>query len=184
MRGANLLFRNVLKFPLNAIDFILELLYNFKMQVDKNNPALLHLNNQLCFALYVCSRGIIKTYKPILDPLDLTYTEYVVLMALWETDKITIKDLGKKIFLDSGTLTPLLKKMVGKNLVTRERSKTDERSVVISLTSKGKSLEKKCRENPDKLICAAKLESVDGESLMQNLHKMIEGFALESDCNN
>ena len=152
------------------------------MQVEKNDSALLHLDNQLCFALYVCSRGIIKAYKPILDPLDLTYTEYVVLMALWENDKIAIKDLGKKIFLDSGTLTPLLKKMVGKNLVIRERSKTDERSVVISLTAKGKSLEKKCRENPDKLICAAKLESVDGETLMQNLHKIIEGFALESKC--
>ncbi|MBD5439962.1 MAG: MarR family transcriptional regulator [Treponema sp.] len=152
------------------------------MQVEKNDPALLHLDNQLCFALYVCSRGIIKAYKPILDPLDLTYTEYVVLMALWENDKVAIKDLGKKIFLDSGTLTPLLKKMVGKNLVIRERSKTDERSVVISLTAKGKSLEKKCRENPDKLICAAKLESVDGETLMQNLHKIIEGFALESKC--
>ncbi|MDE5581349.1 MAG: MarR family transcriptional regulator, partial [Treponemataceae bacterium] len=150
------------------------------MQVEKNDPALLHLDNQLCFALYACSRGIIKAYKPILDPLDLTYTEYVVLMALWENDKVAIKDLGKKIFLDSGTLTPLLKKMVGKNLVIRERSKTDERSVVISLTPKGKLLEKKCRENPDKLICAAKLENLDGKTLMQNLHKIIEGFASES----
>lgn len=150
------------------------------MQVEKNDPSLLHLDNQLCFALYACSRGIIKAYKPILDPLDLTYTEYVVLMALWENDNVAIKDLGKKIFLDSGTLTPLLKKMVGKNLVTRERSKNDERSVVISLTAKGKLLEKKCRENPDKLICAAKLESVDGEALMQNLHKIIAGFATES----
>ena len=146
------------------------------MQVEIDDPALLHLDNQLCFALYACSRGIIKTYKPILDPLDLTYTEYVVLMALWENDRITIKDLGKKIFLDSGTLTPLLKKMVGKNLVTRERSKTDERIVIISLTAKGKSLEKKCRENPEKLICAAKLENVDGEPLITTLHKIIDGL--------
>ncbi|MDE6719638.1 MAG: MarR family transcriptional regulator [Treponemataceae bacterium] len=152
------------------------------MQVEKNDPALLHLDNQLCFALYACSRGIIKAYKPILDPLDLTYTEYVVLMALWENDKVAIKDLGKKIFLDSGTLTPLLKKIVGKNLVIRARSKTDERSVVISLTPKGKLLEKKCRENPDKLICAAKLENLDGKTLMQNLHKIIEGFASASKC--
>lgn len=146
------------------------------MQVDKNGPELLRLDNQLCFALYACSREIIKVYKPILDPLNLTYTEYVVLMALWEKDKIPVKDLGQKIFLDSGTLTPLLKKMAEKNLVARERSESDERSVIISLTSKGKALEKKCRDNPDKLICAAKLEQVDGDALMKNLHKMLSNF--------
>ena len=146
------------------------------MQVDKNDPELLRLDNQLCFALYACSREIIKVYKPILDPLNLTYTEYVVLMALWEKDKIPVKDLGQRIFLDSGTLTPLLKKMAEKNLVARERSESDERSVIISLTSKGKALEKKCRDNPDKLICAAKLEQVDGDVLMKNLHKMLENF--------
>ena len=146
------------------------------MQVDKNNPELLRLDNQLCFALYACSREIIKVYKPILDPLNLTYTEYVVLMALWEKDKIPVKDLGQRIFLDSGTLTPLLKKMAEKGLVARERSESDERSVIISLTSKGKALEKKCRDNPDKLICAAKLEQVDGDALMKNLHKMLSNF--------
>ena len=146
------------------------------MQVNKDDPELLRLDKQLCFALYACSREIIKAYKPILDPLDLTYTEYVVLMALWEKDKITVKELGQKIFLDSGTLTPLLKKMADKNLVVRERSESDERSVIISLASKGKTLEKKCRENPEKLICAAKLEQVDGAVLMKILHKMLEGF--------
>lgn len=146
------------------------------MQVDKNDPGLLRLDNQLCFALYACSRGIIKAYKSILDPLNLTYTEYVVLMALWEKDNIPVKELGEKIFLDSGTLTPLLKKMSLKNLVTRERSSDDERSVIISLTAKGKSLEKKCRDNPDKLICEAKLQEVDGPAIMENLHKILEGF--------
>ncbi len=146
------------------------------MQVDKNDPELLRLDKQLCFALYACSREIIKAYKPILDPLDLTYTEYVVLMALWEKDKVPVKELGQKIFLDSGTLTPLLKKMAEKSLVVRERSPSDERSVIISLTSKGKGLEKKCRENPDKLICEAKLDQVDGDALMKNLHKMLENF--------
>jgi DNA-binding MarR family transcriptional regulator len=146
------------------------------MQVDKNDPELLRLDNQLCFALYACSREIIKAYKPILDPLNLSYTEYVALMALWEKDKIPVKDLGQKIFLDSGTLTPLLKKMAEKNLVARERSESDERSVIISLTSKGKALEKKCRDNPDKLIRAAKLEQVDGDALMKNLHKMLSNF--------
>lgn len=146
------------------------------MQVNKDDPGLLRLDNQLCFALYACSREVIKAYKPILDPLDLTYTEYVVLMALWEKDKIPVKELGQRIFLDSGTLTPLLKKMAEKGLVIRERSESDERSVIISLASKGKSLEKKCRENPEKLICAAKLEQVDGAALMKNLRKMLEGF--------
>lgn len=146
------------------------------MQVNKDSPGLLRLDNQLCFALYACSREIIKAYKPILDPLDLTYTEYVVLMALWESDKVQVKELGKKIFLDSGTLTPLLKKMTAKGLVVRERSASDERSVIISLAPKGKALEKKCRDNPEKLICEAKLEQVDGEAVMKNLHKMLENF--------
>lgn len=153
------------------------------MQVDKNDPELLRLDNQLCFALYACSREIIKAYKPILDPLDLTYTEYVVLMALWEKDHVPVKELGQKIFLDSGTLTPLLKKMTAENLVVRERSESDERSVIISLTSKGKALEKKCRDNPDKLICEAKLEQVDGDALMKNLHKMLDGFKADSQTN-
>ena len=146
------------------------------MQVDKNDPGLLRLDNLLCFALYACSREIIKAYKPILDPLGLTYTEYVVLLALWEKDKVPVKELGKKIFLDSGTLTPLLKKMADKNLVVRERSESDERSVIISLAQKGKALEKKCRDNPEKLICEAKLEQVDGDALMKNLRKMMDNF--------
>ncbi len=146
------------------------------MQVVRNEPVELRLDNMLCFALYACSREIIKAYKPILDPWGLTYTEYVVLMALWEKDSVPVKQLGEKTFLDSGTLTPLLKKMTAKGLVNRVRSADDERSVIISLTQKGRGLEKKCSGNTDKLICSAKLDQLDGEILMKNLHKMLEEF--------
>ncbi len=146
------------------------------MQVDKNNPDLLKLDNQLCFSLYVCSREIIRAYKPILSPLGLTYTGYVVMMALWENDHIGVKELGDRIFLDSGTLTPLLKKMEKDGFVKRERSAEDERSVIISLTEKGHAVKEQCRSNPDNIICAAKLQEIDGDALMANLRKMISNF--------
>ena len=84
------------------------------------------LDNQLCFALYVCSKEIIRKYQPLLEPLGLTYTSYITLMCLWEKDNVSVKELGKRLFLDSGTLTPLLKKMEGQGLVLRTRSKKDE----------------------------------------------------------
>ena len=140
------------------------------------NCPQLKLENQLCFPLYAVSKEITRRYTPFLEPLGLTYTQYIAMLVLWEEKKCNVTELGKKLFLDSGTLTPLLKKMAEKNLVARERSESDERSVIISLTSKGKALEKKCRDNPDKLICAAKLEQVDGDALMKNLHKMLSNF--------
>lgn len=146
------------------------------MKVDKNDPKLLTLQNQLCFALYVCSKEIIRLYKPILAPLGLTYTSYIVMMALWEKDNIPVKDLGEKIFLDSGTLTPLLKKMEKDGFLKRARSEEDERSVMISLTKEGRALKQKCLGIPDELICAAQLQNIEGEPLMNALHQMILNF--------
>lgn len=101
---------------------------------------LLKLENQLCFAVYACSREIIKLYRPILDKLGLTYTQYVTLLALWERDQVMVKELGARLYLDSGTLTPLLKKLELMGLITRTRDKADERNVVIALTEQGLSL--------------------------------------------
>ena len=97
----------------------------------------LKLENQLCFPLYVCAREIVNAYRPFLDELGLTYTQYIALMVLWEEKKITVKALGVKLHLDSGTLPPLLKKLESKGLIVRERSSEDERSVLASITNEG-----------------------------------------------
>jgi len=110
------------------------------------NP--LALNNQLCFPLYAASKELTKRYKPFLDPLDLTYTQYVTMMALWEQDEVSVKELGKRLYLDSATLTPLLKRLEKHGYVARRRSDMDERSVIISLTQKGRDLREQALRVP------------------------------------
>lgn len=100
----------------------------------------LKLENQLCFPLYACSKEIVRRYKTYLDKLDLTYTQYIVMMVMWEEKELNVKELGDKLFLDSGTLTPVLKKLEAKGYVTRERSKIDERTLIVTLTEGGKEL--------------------------------------------
>jgi len=138
---------------------------------------LLKLDNQLCFALYVCSKEIIKKYKPILDPLGLTYTSYITLLALWEEDNINVKDLGKKLYLDSGTLTPILKKLEAVSLVHRKRSEADERNVYISLTKEGKALKEKAATVPKELICSMASSDTTNNSnvdLLPTLHQLMD----------
>lgn len=134
----------------------------------------LKLDNQLCFALYVCSKEIIKKYKPLLDPLGLTYTGYITLLALWEEDNITVKDLGSRLFLDSGTLTPLLKKLESQGYVKRVRSSSDERNVVIQLTDEGKQLKNKAYPVPKDLICSTKLDLSNAREVLSSLHQIME----------
>lgn len=110
------------------------------------------LDNQLCFAFYVCSKEIIRKYKALLDPFNLTYTHYITLLALWEEDNVTVKDLGKKLYLDSGTLTPLLKKLENNGYILRERSLHDERNVYIKLTKEGWKLRDKMIDIPDMIV--------------------------------
>lgn len=141
-------------------------------QIDENE--MLKLDNQLCFALYVCSKEIIKKYKPLLDPLGLTYTGYITMLALWEKDEVTVKDLGQKLYLDSGTLTPLLKKLELQNLVTRVRSLSDERNVVIKLTKNGHELKSKARQVPWDLICSTNLTADSTSNLLLALHNIME----------
>lgn len=109
------------------------------------------LKNQLCFPLYACSRKIVGNYTPYLKPLGLTYTQYVVMMVLWEHETVNVGQLGSILHLDAGTLTPLLKRLEKAGYVTRERSKDDERITVISITDEGNDLKEKCKDIPLKL---------------------------------
>ena len=144
--------------------------------MDENNQdySALALDNQLCFALYVCSKEIIRKYSPFLEPLGLTYTSYITLLCLWEKDNVTVKELGSRLFLDSGTLTPLLKKMEGQGLINRCRGGSDERTVFIKLTKDGKDMKKKCAEIPHQMMCLNIIDMQKAEPLLKTLHQMME----------
>ena len=133
----------------------------------------LKLENQICFPLYVCSKEIIRCYKPFLDEIDLTYTQYITMMVLWEKKFCTVTELGKQLYLDSGTLTPLLKKLESKGLLTRTRSKEDERNLNIALTEKGASLRNKAAHIPEKCASFFNLESSEKEILYKTLYKIL-----------
>ena len=133
----------------------------------------LKLDNQLCFALYACSREITKLYKPVLDKLGITYTQYISLLVLWEKDNITVKDMGKKLHLDSGTLTPLLKKLESMDLVKRTRDTVDERKVYVKLTDRGIELKKMAIEIPNKILCSTGLTLQSAELLKENITSLL-----------
>ena len=146
-------------------------------EVETNAFNPLALDNQLCFALYVCSKEIIRKYNPLLEPLGLTYTAYITLLCLWEKDNVPVKELGNRLFLDSGTLTPLLKKMEGQGLITRNRSGKDERTVYIQLTPQGKALRDKCSGIPQKMMCQNILDMQKAAPLLQTLHQIMENMS-------
>ncbi len=130
---------------------------------------LLKLENQLCFPLYACSKEIIKKYKPFLDKLDLTYTQYITMLVLWEEKNINVKTLGNKLLLDSGTLTPLLKKLEEKGYIERRRSINDERKLIVSLTKKGEELKQLSQDIPlniSKCLNITKKETIDLYNLL------------------
>ncbi len=116
------------------------------------NYESLKLEKQICFPLYASSRAVTALYRPILEEFDITYPQYLVLLVLWEGDSVPLKEIGDRLFLDSGTLTPLLKKLESQGLVTRERSEEDERSLVIKLTLKARNLRKKAVCIPERLM--------------------------------
>lgn len=134
----------------------------------------LKLENQLCFPLYACAKEVVKKYKPFLDKLDITYTQYIAMMVMWEHRKMNVKELGEYLFLDSGTLTPLLKTLEKKGLVTRTRSKEDERNLVVSVTEKGMALRDKALEIPKKMAGCIQLDEADAKELYILLHKLIK----------
>ena len=133
----------------------------------------LKLENQLCFPLYAASREIIKKYKPYLDMLDLTYTQYITMMILWETPAVTAKELGEKLYLDSGTLTPLLKKLEVKGLLSRKRSEVDERNLIVTLTEKGMKLREDAVSIPEKMAHCITLDPKEAQELYRLLYKVL-----------
>jgi DNA-binding MarR family transcriptional regulator len=125
------------------------------------------LGNQLCFAIYSTAHAFNRFYKPLLDRLGLTYPQYLVMLVLWERDGLPVKDIGERLFLDSGTLTPLLKRLEAAGLIKRTRSTEDERQVLIALTSQGQSLREKARTVPQAMLAASAC-SVSELSAMKN----------------
>ena len=136
----------------------------------------LKLENQLCFPLYAASREVIKQYRPYLDALDLTYTQYITMMVFWEEKKISVKELGKKLYLDSGTLTPVLKSLEAKGLVKRYRSSQDERVLIVEITDKGEELREKAAGIPAEVGKCIRLEKGEAAELYQMLYKILHGI--------
>lgn len=136
----------------------------------------LKLENQLCFPLYAAAREVIKHYRPYLDELDLTYTQYIAMMVLWQDWEISVRDLGKRLFLDSGTLTPVLKNLEAKQYITRKRSAEDERLLIVRLTDKGERLKKEAAEVPQHVGACIRLEPKEALQLYQLLYKVLAGM--------
>jgi DNA-binding MarR family transcriptional regulator len=136
----------------------------------------LKLENQLCFPLYACAKEVVKRYKPFLDEIDLTYTQYIAMMVMWDKETLNVKELGEYLFLDSGTLTPLLKTLEKKGFVSRERSKEDERNLVVKVTDKGMKLRDKAIDIPTKMAGCIKMDPEDAKELYTLLHKMLGEF--------
>lgn len=141
--------------------------------IEKHKYDGLKLENQLCFPLYAASREVIKLYRPHLDALDITYTQYIAMMVFWEEKQITVKDLGKKLFLDSGTLTPVLKSLEAKGFVRRYRSRQDERVLIVEITEQGEALREKAVTVPSVLAGCVKLEPEEALQLYQLLYKVL-----------
>lgn len=135
----------------------------------------LKLGSQLCFPLYAASRKIINAYTPILKPLGITYTQFIVFMVLWENDNLAVGEIGARLHLDNGTLTPLLKKMEKEGYISRKRSPQDERTVIISLTKDGLKMKDKARDIPKKIKNCVNLSSEDAGELYRILYQLIDG---------
>ena len=133
----------------------------------------LKLENQLCFPLYACYKEIVRKYTPFLNALDLTYTQYIALMVLWEKKETTVSELGRCLYLDSGTLTPLLKKLEAKGLLTRKRSAEDERTVIVTVTDAGMALREKALEIPPQVGSCVRLSKEDAEELYRLCYQIL-----------
>lgn len=134
------------------------------------------LDNQVCFSLYAASREIIKLYKPLLDRYNLTYTQYIAMLVLWEDEKSTVKEIGKRLHLDSGTLTPLLKKIESMGLITRYRDVNDDRVVIVELTEKGKSLRDHVTEVPREITCKVNMPIENLIELKKHLDELLKSL--------
>ena len=137
----------------------------------------LKLENQLCFPLYVCAKEVVRRYRPLLEPLGLTYTQYIAMMAFWEHKTLTVGRLGELLHLDSGTLTPVLKKMEKSGWIRRERSRTDERQTIVTLTPEGETLRERAAGVPQQMMQCASLESDEAVQLYTLLYKLIDSMS-------
>lgn len=147
--------------------------------MDKcENDDILKLKNQLCFPLYACSKEVVRRYKPFLDKLDLTYTQYITMMVMWEKQEINVKCLGQILYLDSGTLTPVLKKLESKGYLTRQRSREDERNLQVTITPEGNALKEQARLVPQQVGKCVHLEEKEAEELYRLLYKVLKDMEL------
>lgn len=140
------------------------------MKIDES----MKLDSQLCFPLYAASRKVVNLYTPHLKPLGITYTQYIMFLVLWEKDGITVGELCKRLMLDTGTVTPMLKNTEKQGLIKRTRSEEDERVVVVSLTEDGKALYKKARTIPGKIGSCVRLDKSEAVTLYKILYKLLE----------
>ena len=133
----------------------------------------LKLENQICFPLYACAKEIVKAYKPFLEELDLTYTQYITMMVMWEHKELRVKEVGKYLYLDSSTLTPLLKRLEEKGYVKRCRSTKDERDLIVSITDTGNALREKALSVPQRLTACVNIEPEKAQSLYAILYEVL-----------
>jgi len=138
-----------------------------------NQYDILKLENQLCFPLYAAAKEVVGRYKPYLDEIDLTYTQYITMMVLWERKSIAVKELGERLYLDSGTLTPLLKRLESKGFIKRERSAEDERVVNVTITDAGNRLREKAMQVPVQMSHCMPLSMDEAETLYKLLYKLL-----------
>ena len=146
------------------------------MKSDANNSPQLLFENQICFPLYSAANAVVRAYRPLLDELDITYLQYIVLMVLWQESSLNVKELGQRLNLDSGTLTPLLKRLESKGLVERMRSAQDERVRVITITKEGMGLKAKARDIPHKLACSIGLPAAKAKELKKLCQQLLEAL--------
>ncbi len=139
------------------------------------------LENQLCFPLYACSREVIKRYRPFLDEIGLTYTQYVAMIVFWEEDSISVKDLGRRLYLDSGTLTPVLKSLEQKGYITRRRSTEDERVLIAALTPEGRALEHAAAGIPQQICGCLRMQPEDVRQLRRLLSQLLSAIEPENE---
>ena len=142
----------------------------------ENKYDALKLENQLCFPLYACAKEIVRKYTPFLDEIDLTYTQYIVMMVLWQQKEISVKELGNCLYLDSGTLTPVLKKLEQKGYVVRKRNVQDERVLQVTITEEGEQLKEKAVEIPAKIGSCVHLEPEEAIKLYEILQKILKSI--------
>lgn len=133
----------------------------------------LKLENQLCFPLYAAAREVVKKYRPYLDGINLTYTQYIAMMVFWERGKCNAKELGEKLFLDSGTLTPVLKSLESKGFIKRSRGTEDERLLLVEITAEGEALKEKAAEIPAKVASCVNIETDEVACLYKTLYKIL-----------